>query len=192
MKRSSIFPGWQSVITLVVITLALCEPAYCQTNRVALILQQTPAEAGIIIPPAGIHHFQLNTKLTLTAAPKPDYRFLYWLGDVSNPTATRTIVYLDAPKIIIAVFELAEAGLEITEEEPEIQSTHGGGGGPGDDLIFSHPIELRPTCARGRRRRIGPWRLIEITIIPEPATVVLFALGSLFIFIKRRPKRQAR
>ncbi len=192
MKRSSMFSVRWAVLALVVITAGLVELAYCQTRGVALLLQQTPGEAGIITPNVGVHHFKLNTKVTLTAVPKPGYRFLLWLGDVGSPTATTTIVYLDAPKIIIAVFEPAESGLSAVVDEPQIQGT-GGGGGLGDDLIASPPIGLRP-----RRPWIGSFWLTgprpeHITIIiPEPATVALLALGGLFILAGPRPKKQAR
>lgn len=105
-SNNSRFIGWQGVILAIVVVVAgLPRLAHCQTAGTALLLQQSPVNGGTITPSVGVHHFDLNTDVTLTAIPKPGYQFVYWLGDVSDPTASRTVAYLDAPKIIIAVFE---------------------------------------------------------------------------------------
>ena len=92
------FIRWRGLISAIAIIVCwLFAPAYCQTPDVALLLQQTPSKGGAITPIAGVHHFELNSEITLTAVPKPGYQFLYWLGDVSDPGATKTVVYLDKP-----------------------------------------------------------------------------------------------
>jgi hypothetical protein len=166
-----------------------------------LLLEQTPVEGGVITPEAGVHRFGLNTTVTLTAVPNPGYQFVYWLGDVSDATANRTTVYLDAPKIVIAVFERAEFDLL----EPSEMSTSGLGGpvvpsrvpsGPGG---FGAPGARRPPSFR-RPRPPEPPEQPDFPVpgdsddfpvpVPEPATAALLALGGLSAIIRRRPKRR--
>jgi hypothetical protein len=128
--NSSKFVGWLGAILAVAVVLAaLTESAsaysYCPTDTTVLLLQKTPPQGGQINPKVGVHQFESNTEVILTAVPNPGYHFIYWLGDVSDPTANSTIAYIDGPKIIIAVFERAEyAFLTMIEM---IKSTSGGG-----------------------------------------------------------------
>ncbi len=162
------------------------EPAYCQSDGPVLLLQQTPPEAGKITPGIGVHNFQSGTEVTLTAVPKPGYQFVYWLGDVSDSTATRTIVYLDAPKIVLAVFEQSE--FEFLHAEERSQSAPGGGG-----LFPSAPDYARQGGGGGAKRpskRRGPTppEPEDFPVpIPEPATILLLGFGSLALLRKRRP-----
>ena len=211
MKRNnSIFTGWECVIlALVAVSFGLLGPAYCQTDGIALLLQQTPPEAGKISPGVGVHRFELHTELTLTAIPKPGYQFVYWMGDVSDTTANNTILYLDAPKIVIAVFERAE--YELLDVEAGLQpqsrpvggmtasggdySRRGGGGagrrpigivangenGNGEDEDFPVPPEGNdfPVPPEGNDFPVPE-------PIPEPATILLLSLSSLALLRKRR------
>ncbi len=121
MKRNnSISIAWQLVVlALMVFLCGFLEPAYCQTNGTVLLLQQTSAESSMITPGPGVHHFESGTEVTLTAIPRPGYQFIYWLGDVSDSTANSTIVYLDAPKIVLAVFEQSEYEFLFAEESSQ-------------------------------------------------------------------------
>lgn len=134
-----IFIGRQGVLlALAIVLCGLSGLAYCQraalpsaewqprVDATVLLLQQTDSRAGVVTPEAGVHHFDLNAEVTLAAVPKPGYYFVYWIGDVSDPTANRTTVYLDVPKIVIAVFE--RSGYEFSLEEKKVQGTLGGGG----------------------------------------------------------------
>ena len=196
MKRnSSTFFGLRSVIlALAVIALGLSCPAYCQTDNPVLLLQQTPPQGGKVTPSVGVHHFELSAEVTLTAVPEPGYQFVYWLGDVSDPTANSTVVYLDAPKIVIAVFEQAEYEFLVIEEGPL-----GSYGAPGGGLFVSAADYSRVAYAGGGGRRLDGWTptdgLDKVSDplpvpVPEPATAVLLVLGGLLAFAGRARKKQ--
>ena len=183
------FIGWRGLISAIAIIVCwLFAPAYCQTPDVALLLQQTPSKGGAITPIAGVHHFELNSEITLTAAPKPGYQFLYWLGDVSDPAATKTVVYLDKPKIVIAIFEQTENGTLVEE----VGLSFGGGGAGGSGLVntvanFGYTGGMS-SGAGGKAKSPTVVYVKNIEVIPEPATCVLLLLGSLFAFARRGAK----
>ena len=85
-------------------TLAVCTTGFAQGNY-AVLVQESPVGAGEITPGLGVHTFGINEMVTLTTVPKAGYHFVYWLGDVSDPTTNRTMLAVDGPKIVIAVFE---------------------------------------------------------------------------------------
>ncbi len=184
------FIGWRGLISAIAIIVCwLFAPAYCQTPDVALLLQQTPSKGGAITPTAGVHHFELNSEITLTAEPKPGYQFLYWLGDVSDPAATKTVVYLDKPKIVIAIFEQTENGTLVEEVGLSL-----GGGGAGGSGLFNTVANFGYTggMSSGAGGRAKSPKVVydvkNIEVIPEPATCVLLVLGSLFAFARRGAK----
>jgi hypothetical protein len=215
MKQNrSISVGWQRVIvilTLVGLLYGLLEPAYCQDSAsqpfaerqpwadgTVLLLQQTPPDGGKVNPAAGVHYFGLNAEVTLTAVPKTGYHFLCWMGDVIDPTANSTVVYLDTPKIVIAVFERSE--YELSLEETMMLGGGGGGGlrpsagdygnqgysggGGGRPAKFEWPQP--PEWEQPRPPKVPD--KFPIPQLPEPATVLLLGLGGL-LFVKRRTKR---
>lgn len=146
----------------------LFTPAYCQTSRVTLLIQQSPPQGGKIIPSAGVYNFEINAEVTLTAIPKLGYQFIHWLGDVVDPTASTTVVYLNKPKIIIAVFEQTEYGFLI-----------GGGGSPSH---FVGGGGYSPPSGGGGYIPPPP----PPPPIPEPATGLLLALGALALLLMKR------
>ena len=201
MKRNnSIFTGWECVIlALAVVLCGLLEPAYCETDGTALLLQQAPPQGGKISPSVGVHHFEPYAEVTLTAVPKPGYHFVYWLGDVSDPTANSTIVYLDAPKIVIAVFERVEYDFLAVEERPQGSPVGGlspsgadysrGGGGGGIGRRPSPPSSPEEEKPEEKEDFPVPPEGNDFPVpepIPEPATVLLLGLGSLALLRKRR------
>ncbi|MBN2314138.1 MAG: hypothetical protein JXM79_09430, partial [Sedimentisphaerales bacterium] len=97
---------WRGIILAIAIgALGMFTPTDAQAKDVMLLLKQSPVRGGEISPAPGIYHFEPDSRVALTAVPKPGYRFLQWLGDVGDPSATKTVVHLNKPKIIIAVFE---------------------------------------------------------------------------------------
>ena len=189
------FVGWRGLISAIAIIVGwLFAPAYCQTPDVALLLQQTPAKGGVMTPIAGVYHFELNSEVTLTAVPKPGYQFVCWLGDVSDPAATSTIVYLDKTKIIIAVFEQSEYGVLAGEEGMPGGGGGGGGGGSGLVTTVANYGRTGGSISGGAggvkpklRKPVYPK---SSEVIPEPATGVLLVLGGLFAFARRGVKNR--
>jgi hypothetical protein len=200
IESHSGYIGSQKALLLLVFVVVFCglfKPAYCQTNSPVLLLQQIPADAGTITPGPGVHYLELDTSVTLTAVPKPGYQFVYWLGDVSEPQLNRTTAYLDAPKIIIAIFEKAEFDLEDLSEPG--QSIPGGlagglrasaadysrqgfsGGGAGRQSV------RRPPAQPPEPEPLPP---PEVPVpVPEPTTLVLLAVGSYLAFAGRRARK---
>jgi len=182
--------GWKSlIIAFAVISGWLFAPAFCQSSDVSLLLQQTPGKGGAITPDPGVYHFKLNSSVTLTATPKPGYQFAYWIGDVSDPSAVSTMVYLDKPKIIIAVFEQSGYGVPAVEK-----GFSGGGGGGGGGSGFVSPVMTFGQAgsisgvAGGVKPKVYKSPYPKSEVIPEPATGVLLVLGSVFAFARRRTK----
>jgi len=104
MKNVSPISG-TLVLALLVFGLFPTGSAYCQGGGVALLLQQTPSQGGTVSPDIGVHRYDSDVEVTLVAVPKPGYNFIYWLGDVLDPTASKTTAFLDEPKVIVAVFQ---------------------------------------------------------------------------------------
>lgn len=169
----------------VVLAVALA-PAQCQTAGMTLFLQQSPFEGGIVTPSPGVYLFNPDSQIELTAVPKPGYRFVCWLGDVGDATANSTVTYLNAPKVIVAVFERcgyedvygggAGGGVNTTEDiGGSVPHYSSGGGGynppsnPPDEPPSDPPNDPPPNVPT-----------------PEPTTILLLGSGCLMLLRKRR------
>ncbi|MHC4627875.1 MAG: InlB B-repeat-containing protein [Planctomycetota bacterium] len=166
----------------------LFAPAHCQAQQVLLLLEQTPVKGGKITPVAGVHHFKPGSEVVLSASPKPGYQFVHWLGDVSDAKARSTVVYLDEPKVIVAVFEQADYGAK--------DILAGGGGGGGGGLMptagnFFLQNGINAGGGGGGKPPQGPivYTKEPIPQVPEPATGVLLVTGTLFALARRRARR---
>lgn len=192
MKRGvpKFFGRGAIAFAVVMIACGLFAPAYCRAD-VVLLLEQTPVKGGEITPVAGVYHFAPGSEVTLTAIPKPGYQFVHWLGDVSDPMATNTVVYLNKPKVIIAVFEQTEHGISADGEGPPTA----GGGAPGG--LFPTAVDLgRPGgFSGGGGAKPQPPHFTYIIgnkpapQVPEPATGALLLLGGLFALARKRMQR---
>ncbi len=104
-SKKGLFVERQSLIfAAAILVIGLSVTNYCTAGNIAVLVQQTPANGGSVTPGIGVHEIGTNSQIALTAVPKPGYQFVYWLGDVADPTANNTTAYADNPKIIIAVF----------------------------------------------------------------------------------------
>ncbi|MCK5172047.1 MAG: PEP-CTERM sorting domain-containing protein, partial [Planctomycetes bacterium] len=129
--------------------------------------------------------------------PAPGYTFVYWLGSVDSPSAYETSIRVDGPKIVIAVFERSEFGLLI--EDGLISGSASGG-------MMSVPSPIR--MGRGARPSRGafpppvppvppPPEVNDFPVpgpndqepIPEPATAVLMAAGTISMMRRNRRRR---
>ena len=178
------------VLAAAIMLWGLFAPADCQAQEVLLLLEQTPVKGGDITPIAGVHHFKPGSEVVLNASPKPGYQFVHWLGDVSDATASSTVVYLNKAKVIVAVFEQAEYSAK--------DILPGGGGGGGGGLMptagnFFPQGGISPGGGGGGGKPVTyvPDTNGKTPEVPEPATGVLLVMGSLFAFARRRGKKSS-
>ncbi|MHC4326306.1 MAG: InlB B-repeat-containing protein [Planctomycetota bacterium] len=178
-----------------IIAFGLMTPAYSQTKDVILLLEQTPVKGGEITPVAGVHHFKPGTEVMLTAVPKPGYKFIHWLGEVSDAGATSTVVYLNKAKVIVAVFEQAEQGISADGEGLLV-----GGGGGGGSASFPTALDFsRPGGFGGgggaKAKQPKPVYYVKgkkpTPEVPEPATGLLLlcweACSRLSVAARKEP-----
>jgi len=156
------------------LTLAVCTTGFAGGNY-AVLMQESPAGAGEIQPGIGVHTFGVNEKVTLNTVPKKGYKFVYWLGDVSDPTANRTTMSVDGPKIVIAVFErdaynLPSASAAISQGPEGLTPRNDSIGGSFPSIPPDPPDE--------------PDDPDDPPPVPEPGTMILLTSGA-FILRKR-------
>jgi hypothetical protein len=212
--RSQINFGLRAVVlAIVLISGGLGTVAYCQSGGVSLIIKQFPAQGGTVTPGLGVHHFNPDEEIPLTAIPKPGFKFVCWLGDVSDSKASSTVTQVTKPKVIIAIFEsTAYEGLF-----PKTYSTGGGGGkaqfggGGGGGIIgignnvsmmsggggkvvpkVVSPDPVIPSWPGDPELPVVIVPVSDDPVVPEPATGILLTLGGLLVLSKRRAKRTSR
>jgi len=185
------------LVGMLALCLLLTNDADARINQRALFLQQTPVDGGQISPGSGVHLYATNQTLTISATPAAGYQFVHWLGDVGDPTAATTTVTLDAPKIIIAIFERTRFELPVSIEAGAPNYTK-----PANQLIargtgYSNGGSVRAPSAARVPKDISPPSEPEnddLPVpedglpkpIPEPATSVLLMLGAAKLLTRKR------
>ncbi|MGA2915182.1 MAG: PEP-CTERM sorting domain-containing protein [Sedimentisphaerales bacterium] len=162
--------------------------AFAQSDY-AVLVQENPVGAGEIKPGIGVHTFNVNEVVTLTTVARPGWKFVYWLGEVSDPTANRTMLAVDGPKIIIAVFQrdeyelpgddmsIGEGPATLTRRYDSISS-----GDSGSYTPPSNPPDNPPYYPPDNPPDNPP----PVPGVPEPATVLLLSLGTWLMSINRK------
>jgi len=178
----------------VVIAFSLAGPAYCQDSGPVLLLQQTPSEGGTITPDAGAHHYELHSMVVVTAVAKPGYQFVYWLGDVDDPMSSSTVVRLDSPKIVIAIFERV-AFDSMAPEGGSLSMPLGGIFATGGDYsrggFGNMPGARRFSSFSGGSDFPDPPDFNDFPVpVPEPASALLLFAGSIIGLRRCRVKRR--
>ena len=205
----------RKITFVIIVAAALSTQAFCQDeiDEYVLMIQQTPVGAGRITPETGVHSFTVNEKITITAMPKPGYIFLYWLGSVDDMTTNRTTVLIDAPKIVIAVFERAEFAL-LTDLE-SLRTGRGRGGGSYRGEGFGTGRGINPGVPRvpPEPPEIPDYHFDDVPVpedepedelpipeddfpvpedeefVPEPATIMLLGFGTALVRIRKKKKQ---
>jgi len=178
---------WLSIL----VTVLSAGPALCASG-VELLLEQSPSNAGTITPGTGVHYFESDTELTITAIPLEGYVFAYWLGDVSDPASSTTQVHLNDSKAVVAVYEPVAVSPSNDDEEP---IRFGGGGGAGHLLPTAANFFTSGFSAPGGgagTTQVIQYQIIAPAPVPEPATLVLLGLGSLALARRNRKNRPTR
>lgn len=176
MRRSHLLI---SGVVMLVVVLGAARSGQAAVGNTALLLKQSPANGGTVTPGVGVHNLVSDSVVNLTAIPEQGYRFVYWLGDVSDPESNNTVASLDSPKIIIAVFE--RDSYEYLPEPSAIRSMPGGGlrTSPGN---FSGPVYTGGGSRRSRSGGGGVYIPEELPPeVPEPVSLLLLAAGGLFV-----------
>lgn len=206
MTRQKLIPIGFIAVALVAVA-GITQSAYCQAEgEYSLMIEQSPVDAGFISPGVGIYHVAVDEHVTLTAIPKPGYRFVFWMGNVSDASASEVIVVMDTPKIVVAVFERTEH--ELLLEAGNFAGGQGGGGGligvradisaggpvaagggyfdpPKRTVIRNDPVDPGdPFPVPGDENSIPVPG--EDNPIPEPATVVILGAGGLMLLRRKK------
>lgn len=177
VHKSKFLTRHSLVLTLLVLTVALSGPAYCADPVIALLLKQSPTNGGKTSPVSGLHRFALNSQVSLTALPRAGYQFGCWLGDVADPTSSNTTVYVNGPKIVVALF---------VPNESVLLSQHGllagGGSAYGGMMPTQTDLSIPTWTISGGGPRIDrPSFPANSAPVPEPTSLLLLCLGGLAV-----------
>ncbi|MGA2323704.1 MAG: hypothetical protein ABSG22_07650 [Sedimentisphaerales bacterium] len=169
-------------------TLLFCFSAQAlgQEDGTSLMLEVTPAEGGSLNIVPGVHSYDRFAEVTLIATPKPGYQFVYWMGNVTDATTGTTTVFLNSPKMVIAIFERSQ----FETVEPEGDYMVGGEGSGGlVQSVGASDTSLEEAGGGQRTPKYHPQTTPESDVpvpVPEPVTVTLFFAGFLMLAKSRR------
>ncbi len=173
------------LVTIMTILAASALPTMAQ--EYVLLLKQSPVEAGTLdrVPGNG-------GIVTVTATPKNGYRFSGWIGDVADAGSQTTTISTDGPKLVIATY---------TRDDYENGASIGSGGGSTFSGGFAPSVTVgaSPSAPGGSNYSGGGYSIADVNEedfnpdlpvpdepIPEPTTIVLFALVGLKLLRNRK------
>lgn len=162
-----------------------------QEDGTSLMLDVSPPQGGSLNIVPGVYSYDRFAVVTLVATPKPGYQFVYWMGNVTNAATGTTMVFLDSPKLVIAVFARNKFETIGLGGPDGLYSDMIGGGGGGSDgsgggltrsgSDYAAPLEQ---AAGGKRQgsRHLPGHDDDIPVpVPEPVSAALFFAGVLML-----------
>ncbi len=188
-------------------TVMLAVPAYAEDGY-ALLVQQSPPDGGSVNLGSGVHKVGIGENVALSATPKPGYRFLYWLGDVSAADTMETSIEVDSPKMVVAVFARDDFEDVLSGGAGAGERLSGGGGGGGRRGGFNPILPSASVSPASGPAEIDypdyiyeydPTNNYDIPVpgdgddipvpggeeVPEPTTILLLGLGSA-AFLRRK------
>lgn len=201
MTRSYLF--FQARCLLFILAMCVC-PLMAQDDSFALLVQKSPEYGGVVTPSETVQTSGGDRLVTITATPRDGYEFVYWLGDVTTPTNSVTTVFVDTPKMVIAIFE--------RPEKEKFAETILGGSSKGSNRSPGGAVSSVP---RGNSLGVAPPAFgggytgsstePEIIIyypndpdgpdgpdvpgnpdVPEPATMLMLGAGAIILIRKRK------
>jgi len=199
-------PALLAMVMLVIV--ATAGPVFCDVTGTSLLLQQSPVQGGNLNVELGVHRLSRGSEMILKATAKPGYCFVYWLGDVSDPMSSTTSVFINGPKIVIAVFEKNEYPGLFEPEQPRsaLNNTNGGGGRQlraatdysntvytgggfaeynGPDYPRDNPVDVDEVDDDFPVPEDGEDFPVPGEPVPEPATFILMMLGGAYLSRQR-------
>jgi hypothetical protein len=165
---------------------------FSQEDGTSLMLEMSPPEGGYLNVIPGVHVYDMYAEVALKATPKPGYQFVCWLGSVNESVMSSTSVFLDSPKMVIAVFERTKFEMAGIEESADTGNGGGGGlvrsGGLSDTTLNNSVSGTHTEEFDNNFPRIPD----DVPVppgeeVPEPATITLLFTGF-FILAKRRKR----
>jgi hypothetical protein len=104
---------------------------------------------GTISRTQSLSAYPANSRVTLTATPEKDWRFVRWMGDVEPPTKTTAVTLsMDRARTITAVFEEEASGTIVISNTDDDMDKY-----PTEDIpaentapVGSVPTDLLPSC----------------------------------------------
>lgn len=202
--RNTKSKSWSCAAVVCCATLLFCFSAQGsdQGDSTSLMLEMSPPDAGYLNIKSGVHSYDRFAEVALKATPKTGYQFVCWLGSVAETTNGSTSVFLDSPKMVIAVFEKTKfdmAGIQEQGGGDDAASSGSDNGGGRGGLVSSRvgvsdgssvsifPVRPSYDDDNDNNFRIPDDLPVPGDEVPEPATITLLAAG--FFILAKRQKR---
>lgn len=183
-RRKVVFKRIMSLLAAVVLAVFAAPSYSSQEANYDLLIQRSPISGGVVTPGDGAHRAEANEVMQLAAIPNPGYKFVCWFGEVSDTSTNSTTIFVDSPKLVVAVFERLGSDFEFAVGG---SSTDSGGGGGSSRLVRSSSFRSG-SYSSPASSPIPPRTpsVVPVTPVPEPITAVLLGGGFLIMSMKRK------